>query len=181
MAAPGLADSREELWNATFETYYVALYEEVIADGLTQRWARIDEATKVLVAITASGSAVSGWALWSQPGNRLLWVLLSGTAAFLSVIHTALGIPGRIKAHGEDKRRFASLRTDLETFRYKMRVEQENFDVHEFTREFEGYRKRFSESVQLVGHDFARTSGFEIARQKEVNQSLANEILTDEE
>ena len=177
MAAPGLADPREELWKAAFDTYYDSLFEELTADCLIARWARIDAVIRVLVAITASGSAVSGWALWNQPGYKVGWVVFSGLAALLSIVHTVLDIPGRIKAHGEDKRRFASLRTDLETFRYRMRVEQDQFDVAEFTLQFLEYRKRYSENVQSACEDIARTSRFEAKRQVEVDQRLQNEIL----
>lgn len=113
MATPAPAERREELWKVSFETYYDSLFEEITADALITRWTSVDEVTKVLVMITVSGSAVSGWALWNQPGYRMLWVILSGVATLLSVVHTALDIPGRIRTHAEDKRRFASLRTEL--------------------------------------------------------------------
>jgi hypothetical protein len=177
MAPPAPADPLEELWRASFETYYDSLFEEVTADALITRWASVDEVTKLLVMVTASGSAVSGWALWNQPGYRMLWVVLSGVAALLSIVHTALGVPGRIKTHAEDKRRFASLRTDLETFRYRIRVQQDQLDVGQFTREFLEYRKRYSENVQLLGNDIARTLRFELKMQGEVNARLKNETV----
>jgi hypothetical protein len=171
------SDDREELWSAAYETYYDCLFEELIADSLITRWGSVDEATKVLVMITASGSAVSGWALWNQTGYRLLWLGISGVAAFLSIAHTALGIPGRIKAHSEDKRRFAGLRTEMETFRYSMRVHRDGFNVEQFMDEFREYRRRYSEYVQLLSNDIARTQGLELKTQAEVNARLGDEIL----
>lgn len=175
MAAPAPSDSREELWKACFDTYYDSLFEEMTADALITWWGSLDEVTKVLVAITASGSAVSGWALWSQPAYKVFWLICSGVAALLSVMHTALGVPGRIKAHAEDKRRFAALRTDLETFRYRMRVDQDGFDVGQFTKEFLEYRRRYSENTQLVSSDMVRTSRLEVRMQSKLNVRLQNE------
>jgi hypothetical protein len=176
-----IADPREELWKASFDTYYDSLFEELVADALITRWAYVDDLTKVLVMITASGSAVSGWALWNHPGYRLFWLLLSGAAALLSILHTSLGIPNRIRAHGEDKRRFAGLRTELETFRYRMKVRQDGFDVEQFMSEFLEYRKRYSENVQLLCNEIARTSRFELAMQAEVDARLQSEIANEEE
>jgi hypothetical protein len=51
-------DPRDELWNAAFNTYYDAYYEEIAADKMISRWQILDELTKVLVALTASGSAM---------------------------------------------------------------------------------------------------------------------------
>jgi hypothetical protein len=106
-------DPRDELWEVTFETYYDAYYNEQLADYLINRWQRVDESTKVLSALTASGTAMSGWALWSQPSFHLLWALLAGVAALLTITHAALAVPGRLKDQAELKRRFASLRTDV--------------------------------------------------------------------
>jgi len=176
MAAPADWEAREELWKASYETCYDSLFEELTADSLITRWGSVDEVTKVLVMLTASSSVVSGWVLWSQPGYRAFWLLISGIAAILSIVHTALGVPGRIRMHAEDKRRFASLRTDLETFRYRMKVQQDVFSVDQFTREFVEYRKRYSENVQLLTNDIARTSGLELKIQSEVNARLKDQV-----
>lgn len=63
-------DQRDEIWTAAFYTYYDAYYEEICADRLTNRWQKLDEMTKVLVAFTASTSAVTGWALWTEPSSE---------------------------------------------------------------------------------------------------------------
>jgi len=168
-------DAREQLWRAAFDTYYDAFFEEMIADSLISLWASLDEVAKILVALTASGSAVSGWVFWTQPGYRSLWLFLSGTAAVLSIVHTALGVPGRIKAHGEDKRRFTSLRMDLETFRYRMRAAPD-FNMAEVSNEFLGYRTRYSENAQLACSDIIRMLSLEKKIQSRLNERLRNEI-----
>ena len=167
-------DQREQIWVASFETYYDSYFEELVADALINRLGRLDDITKVLVALTASGSAVSGWALWGVPGWKLAWVACSGFAALLSIIHTALSIPDRIKAHADDKRRFAQIRTSLETFRYRLRVEQ--FDRDLFNKEFVDLHKAYGDGIGLLKSDTFRTRHFQVVVQQHLNQQLRDQI-----
>jgi hypothetical protein len=170
-------DQRDEIWVAAFDTYYDSYFEEICADRLISRWQKLDEASKLIVAITASGSAVTGWALWSQPGFRTLWTIIASTGAVLAIVHAVLGVPGKIKDHGEVKRLFVALRIDLETFRYRMRFDP-NFSVEDFTKEFSRYRDRYSSTVQLLKNDLARTRRLERKTQSELNEILSPEIAT---
>jgi hypothetical protein len=179
MATPAPADPREALWEASFVTYYDTLFEEMASEGLVTGWSRFDDVTKVLVTLTASGSAISGWALWSRPGYRLFFVLLTGLAGLLSLLSTSLAITGRIKAHVDSNRRFGSLRVDLETFRMKMKLNPD-FDLEAFAKEFEVYRKRYGETLQLRSIDTFRTRGFDKSIQKQQNIRLNTEILESE-
>lgn len=169
------ADPRDELWKVSFETYYDAYFQELVADALINRWQRVDEVTRMLVALTASGSAVSGWALWTNAHFRVVWALLAGAAAVLAVGHATLGVLGRLKDQGEMKRRFSGLRTDLETFRYRMRVSRD-FSVAEFSAEFAEFRRRYSDAVQLLKNDLLPTRTLEIRLQDALNERLRDLI-----
>jgi len=168
-------DPRDELWVASFNTFYDSIYGETLADNLINRWQTVDEITRALIAITASTSAVSGWALWARPQFHNVWLIISGLAALLAILHATLGVPGRIKDHAEDKRQFLSLSGDLETFRYEMRINPV-FDVAEFSRRFLESRKRYSDAAQLVKNDIAATRRLARATQLQVNRRLASEI-----
>jgi hypothetical protein len=161
-------DPRDELWNAAFDTYYDSYYQELLRDALVDRWQRVDDLTKVATALTASGSAVSGWALWNEPHLKVAWAVLAGTAALLTIIHATLNVPERVRNHAETKRAFAALRANLETFRYRMRVDPE-FPVPSFLDEFVVFRTRFSELLQLLKNDILLTSGAERMTQQHLN------------
>jgi hypothetical protein len=171
-------DSRDQIWAASFETYYDAHYEELVADSLIGRWQIVDEITKVLVALTASGSAVSGWTLWNNPSFKYVWMSMAGVGAVLSIIHVALAVPGRLKDWGEIKRSFASLRIDLETYRYRMGIDPQ-FPVEDFTKEFSDYRRRFGECVQRIKNDILRTRRLRVKAQDALNERIADKIVTD--
>ena len=109
-------DTRDKLWELVFETFYDSYYEEIVADKLVYRWQLFDQISKVLIALTASGSAVSGWALWNQPAFRNIWVTLAGLGAVLSIIHAALSVSSRLKEWRDVKTSFVVLRIDFGDF-----------------------------------------------------------------
>lgn len=169
-------DPRDQIWEATYETYYAAFYEELVSDSLINRWQWLDEITKVLVALTASGSAISGWALWNQPEFRYLWAFLAGLSAILAIAHTALDVPGRLRDHGDTRRFFSGLRIDLETFRYRMKVNAE-FPVEQFTGELVEYRRRFGEGNNQLRSDILLTNDLREKCQSELNQRLGDSVI----
>jgi len=167
---------RDALWEVTNETFYDAYYEEVAADRLISRWQLMDETARLAVAIAATGSAVSGWALWNQPVFRHIWAVLAGLAAVLSIVHVTLAVARRLKDWGNTRQHFAILRADLETFRSRMRVDP-LFPVPAFQQDFLGYRDRYAEGLTSLKPDILLTRGFRIRAQKDLNQRLASEIV----
>jgi hypothetical protein len=175
MANTTAADPREQLWAVSFDTYYDAFFEELLAGALIDRWGWLDDFTKIFVALTASSSAISGWALWGSPGWKTIWLVCSGLAALLSIVNTALYVQNRIKGHADDKRRFVQLRTELETFRSRLQVEK--FDADRFNKEFVELRKIYGEAVGLLSNDTFRTRGFEEKVQKQLNEQVRDQTL----
>ena len=171
--------SRNQLWQVSFETFYDAYYEEIVADSLINRWQWLDEGAKVLVAVTATGSVISGWALWNKPYFAYVWGFMSGLAAVLALIHAALGVPGRLKEWGSIQQFFTELRVDLATFRYRIQIDPD-FPIHEFTEEFVTYRDRYADGVKrLIRTDIFRTKRLENRSQDQLNERLADMIASE--
>ncbi len=150
----------DKLLKATYKTYLEAFYMEIASENLIDRWSIVDELTKVLVALTASGSAISGWAMWDNPDLKFIWIAISGISSALAILHTALSVPGRIKHWSEIKRLFASLRIDLETFIHKMSINPE-MSIEQISDEFEKYRSRYGEVMQRQLNDIFLTKSLE--------------------
>src|SRR5262249_45730032 len=126
-------ESRESLRQSALETYKEAYYNELEAGVLISRWQAVDETTKVLAALTSSGSAVAGWLVWNETGwKQLTWQVLAGIASVLSIGHVALKVSDRVKDWSDTKGHFVRLRTELETFIYHTKVSP-NFPLDEFT------------------------------------------------
>ena len=166
------------LWQAAFNTYYDCYYNETVADRLVGRWLLVDDLAKLSVAFTASGSALSGWATWSQPGYKIVWATFAGLAAVVAIVHTTLTVAHRLRDWGEIKRAFASLRLDLETFRYRMRFDTAANEA-ELQSEFLQYRRRYQDVVQRLRNDSMITRALKIAAQKDVDRRIAKDLIGD--
>lgn len=166
-----VVNSQDQIWEATYDTYYDCYYQEIVADGLVKMWQVIDEVTKVLVALTVSGSAVAGWALWSKPEYSDIWAIIAGLASLLTIIHSTLGVPGRLAEWGEIKSLFAGLRINLETQKFKMTIDPQ-FAVDEITQEFLKIREAYSDGMQRIKNDILRTQNLRVRSQKDLNVRL---------
>jgi hypothetical protein len=164
-------DPRDAIWEKSFETYYQAYFFETLADRLIDRWQMTDEITKVVVALTATGSAVAGWALWQHEDLKLVWALFAGVAAVISIIHAALGVPGKLKDWEDFKRTFVALRVKLETFRHRMEIDP-NFSVEDFTNDYTSMREEFGELVPRQKNDILRTRALRVSVQRDLNKKL---------
>ena len=169
-------DPRDMLWDKSFATYYDCYFEEMISERLVYRWGLLDDITKVLVALTASGSAVSGWALWNTPDFKFVWIILAGLGAFLSITHAALNVQSKVKEWENLKKDFTSLRVKIETFRHKMEINPE-FNIEQFLLSYESHRNKYSELMKRVGGDIIRTSKFQEKTQTDLDLKLANQIV----
>lgn len=168
-------DPRDKIWEKSFFTYYDCYFEEMISERLVYRWGVLDDVTKVLVALTASGSAISGWGLWNDPDFKYIWIIFAGLGAFLSIVHATLNVQSRVKEWENLKKDFTGLRIRIETFRHHMEIDPQ-FDVGEFTKQYEEQRVKFSELMKRVGGDITRTSKFQDNTQKDLNLKLAEQI-----
>jgi hypothetical protein len=164
-------DPRDQLWDVVYETWYDSYYEELLADALITRWLRLDEFTKVVVALTSSGSAVAGFALWKTPDLTWLWPTLGGVSAVLAIVTERLAVAFKLRDHGATMRAFASIRIDLDTLRAKMRVNP-NFDMAALEQEYLTLRKRYGEAYSGIKSDILATQSLEQRVQADLNQRL---------
>ena len=167
--------ARDRLWEKSFATLYDSESEEIAADLVIRRLQYFDEITKVLVAVTASSSAVAGFALWNQPGFRYLWAIVAGIAALMSIVHSSMGIPGRLKKYGEASRHFAILASDLATFRDQMEIFPE-FSVPEFNQKYTEYRERYAEGLEKLPNDLFFTDRLANRAQDALDRKLEDYI-----
>lgn len=168
-------DKRDKLWDKSFETYYDCYFEEMAAENLVRKWLLLDDVTKVLVAITASGSAVSGWALWNNDEFKLVWIILAGLGAFLSILHASLNVQSRVKEWEELKKLFTVLRIKIETFRHNMEMDPD-FCIEAFTNDYDKHRATYSTLMERLRGDIARTKRFEENIQVKLDLKISDQI-----
>lgn len=168
-----MANEIEEFWKPSFETLYDACYYELASEYVITRWSRVHLITSTLAAITATGSAVSGWALWSNPNGRVLWSCIAAPATVLSIVHGTLGVPGRIKEEEQRRQQFSGLRVDLETFRHRLTIGCEFMDAN---NTFGQLRERLSTYVSKTPPDILLTKAARKLVQSQVNEKLQTYI-----
>jgi hypothetical protein len=120
---------------------------------LLGRWQAIFYVVTVATVITASGSLVAGWALWTEPGWKIMWSTFAGGAALIAIIHNALGVPSRFRtlenAYGE----FTQIRIDAETLKRAIAgisnepAPDDNGKLSEVSLEYSDLRERLKKAL----------------------------------
>lgn len=168
-------DQRDILWSSTYETYYDTYYAEILLEALIKKWMKLDVTTKIIVSITASGSAIVGWSLWHNPDYKIFWAAIAGTGAILTILNSAFSVPNLLKQHTNNQNNFQKLRLELETFRHEMNYSpQFNFD--EFKDRFLNFRKRYTELFTNTANDLICTEKLKNFVQDKLDCKLKDEI-----
>jgi hypothetical protein len=71
--------ARGDVWIEAYRYFYLAYYNELLASDLGRRLDRWGNAMNLVIALTSSGSAISGWALWKTDRGLIVWSILAGS------------------------------------------------------------------------------------------------------
>lgn len=169
---------KDQLWDQVFDTLYESYFQELFSDYLVSRWRMIDDIAKVLIAITATGSAVSAWPLWAAPEGRVIWTIIAGFTSLTAIIHASLGVPAKLSQWVEIKQHFISLRIDLETLQHNMAIDPD-FNLDEKVMLYNEMRKRYRDGMMRLQNDWFRSyKRAVLIQENKVNPRL---VSTDEE
>ena len=64
---PRIQQTVTDFWRPSYDTYYDAYYQEMAYIAVSDDLQGVEMITKALVAVTATGSAIAGLSLWSDP------------------------------------------------------------------------------------------------------------------
>ncbi len=164
-----------ELWTLVYNDHYACYYEEAVADHLVARWRLFVTVAKFLTTLTASGSAVAAWSIWaSSNSGQSSWAIISGLAAIIALVHMSLGISDRIKEDTLIYATFQQLRLDLEIFKKKMRLRQ-NETLTAYLNDYRDITGKFGKAYALKRPDFFLTLSQEQRIQSDINKRLGVE------
>lgn len=162
---------RDELWGATWETFYDASYYEILFGSLLKNWQTFDFVTRLLVALTASGSAVAGWALWNDVNYKDYWVFAAGIASLLSIVHATLNTPDKVKNYAQLSNDIASVKLKYETLRQELKIFPE-FDVEANFDKHKKLREEYQRVIESYSPDFLTTDSIRNNSQTLLNNKL---------
>jgi len=167
-----MSHNNEKYIDLTLRTLYEAYFQELASGALVNRWEFINIVTAFVVAITASGSAIAGWAFWNESGWKTIWTFIAGTASVISIGHGILAVPGRIKEQEKLRRVFAGLRIDIETFHQRLTV---GLNGDEAGKGYNKLRERFSECMSRTHAEIAFTLGLRRRIQADLDKIFKRE------
>jgi len=152
---PPPATPYEKFWEPSFDTFYESYYQELASEALATRWQITDTITSLIVAFTATGSAVAGWAMWNTPNGKMIWAVIAGAASVASIVHSVLAVPGRIKDQEELRRLFQDLRLAIDNFRKNLEIEL--IPMVEAKHEYERLQASYQEVMKRTKADMIYT------------------------
>jgi len=162
-------DALNSYWEPGYRTLYDAYFRELSAAALVRRWQWIDAVIRFLVALTASGSVIAGWALWSSLQGKMVWGMIAGVASLASIAHGIVAVPGRMKDQEELRRGFSELRVDLETFLQELVIDLPNDEAK--TR-YNKLRERLAHWIARTPDDVGLTGGLGQTVERHLNDIL---------
>lgn len=135
---------RDELWAEWWKLYYHCYYEELALEYKIVRWEAFDEWGRLLIAGTATSSAIASWGVWEWPYVSWVWVIAGHVAAAVALVHVNFGLKGKLEKGVKALRDYKWLRLELETFRLRMSCDW-GFSPEPIREELIGLRRRFGE------------------------------------
>jgi hypothetical protein len=166
---PALPAHPAHFRKAIHDTYYESYFQELMCGSLGSRWATIDLTAAVLVAVTASGSAFAGLALWNTSSGRPYWAAIALTSSIVALIHGVFHVAERVKIWTDLRRTFVELRIQLETLLLNMDIDG---PLDEQRRTFKQFRDRYATLVADAPNDMANTISLRDAVQDTLDLTL---------
>lgn len=168
-------DARDLIWQYTYELYYDCYYEELLMYYLSGRWVKLDIVVRILMAITASGSTISGWALWQQPNFKAIWAIIAGITAILAILYMTLNVTEKVKLHTQAFKDFSQLRYKLQQYRNDLSIDS-NFKIDEMNTILKTFGENYSAICSQSAYDILKTKKLMKSTQKEINHRLSDII-----
>lgn len=147
---------------------YNAYMQEAISDALLDFWSRFDAISSVLIAVTATGSTVAGWAVWQTQRGVVLWAILSGVASVLSVLSGTLQIPGRVKSQNELSAAFRDVGTRAEALYDVIR----SLTAKQIENQLAIVEKEYRDILKRTSRDIVMTRAWRTRLQLALNERM---------
>jgi hypothetical protein len=131
----------------------------------------VDSVSKFLIAITATGSAVAGWALWEKPGFKEIWIIIAGLAALMTIVQSTFRVPERVKQWADVGNKFGNLRNTLEGLQQRIKMNPQH-PFEEYIKEYSGLRDEFNKEDDAIPNDLLVNKRRSGKIQRELNRKL---------
>lgn len=172
----------EPIYYDIYDRYFDVSHQELILGRLIDRWSRIDLGIRLIIALTASGSAVAGWTLWETEGAKEYWAAVSGLAAVLAIVHSTIKISDLVEKGKIAHTMAWDLRMQFEKLMRDYR-RSPNQELGQFADRLDGLNEKASALFEQSPHFPDLTDGFKKKAHYDVIEILKarNIIPSDDE
>ncbi len=171
-----MIDQRDALWNFSFNTYYDVFFQELIAEEVIKKLQKEDYYNTILIATASAASFLLGLKFWDDGIGRVIWILIAGFLAFLSIRFPLLKIQERLINWIDVREYFTVLRVELETLRQQMAVDP-NFSIEDFSVRYDQHRSAYKLGMRKLKDDPLITENLKKKIESRLNYFLKDEIL----
>jgi hypothetical protein len=147
---------------------YDSYMQELISEALVDFWSRFEAVSSLLIAVTATGSTVAGWAVWKTGSGIIVWGAFSGIASLLAVISGTLQIPTRIKSQNELGMALWDIGQRAEALYEKVRA----LDNKEIEKQLTILDREYREAMKKTHRDMIMTRKWRARLQKLLNERM---------
>ncbi len=168
-------DAKDLIWQYTYELYFDCYFEELLMYYLSGRWIKIDIVVRILMALTASGSTISGWALWQNPNFKPIWAIIAGITALLAIIYVTLNVTEKVKLYTQAFKDFLQLRHKLQQLRNDLAIDP-NFSIEDMNTKLKAYGEIYASVCSQSAYDIFNTKKLKKNTQKEIVHKLSDII-----
>jgi hypothetical protein len=169
--SPSDIEAWNQIWADVHSRRYDCLYEELLAEKLLNKFTPIDVSCRILIACTASGSTIAGWALWEEEGFKKYWLAIAGAAAVISIVHTVVGISDSVRQISDLHASFRSLRLKFDAMITRMKICQHE-SLASYKSEFAGLLEEYGNVGSRKKPCILITDNLEETVQKQLNKQL---------
>lgn len=162
---------KDRLWEVVFEQFYDASFMEMLASRMISFWKWVDDAAKIAIALTTSGSTVAGLAIWNLPQFHWLWVAISACCALLAIVHSSFSVSDRLRAWEGLRVRSTKLRNDFECLLNRMKMNA-GFDINQLDKDYQALKKELIEIQLLEPADQFANRSRQLAAQADLNEQI---------
>lgn len=164
------ADPRDAIWNEAHHLQYNVSYTEDLETALLARWVWLDSITKITVAISSGGAALTGLVFWKNSDYTFLWPLFTSVSALLAIVSKELSVAQRLKVHATSVSTLASLRADIDSLIIRMKINA-GFSIADFEEKLLALRERYKIDVAEFPYDLLLTERLRVKTQQKLDAS----------
>lgn len=161
-------DPRDAIWNETHHLLYNASYTEELETALLARWTWLDSVTKIAVAISSGGAALTGLVFWKNSDYTFLWPVFTSISTLLAIVSKELSVAKRLKVHAASVSSLAALRADIDSLIIRMKVNAA-FSIAEFEEKLLTLRNRYKVESDEFPYDLLLSERLRLKTQKKLN------------